>query len=208
MTRPAPSAGQQDMHSRSVAASPPSARPKWRTSVVAPRRLATLSEVLTPGETVQWAGGPDPVSALRTTRWLWWIGLPWTSVALTLWLLGLIASGWEMFAIAPGIALVAGPFLMVFYAQGTTYAITNRRAIIKHDTFSRRRLVSVAFENMDDKLEILPVGPGNGHVYFASGLPTRINDVDYSGKLAFRHVAAPEAVAEMLERARAPDPVG
>ena len=164
--------------------------------------------MLAPGETVQWAGGPDPFAALRTTRWLWWIGLPWTVVALTLWLLGRITDGWEMFVIAPGVALIAGPFLIVFYAQGTTYAITDRRAIIKHDTFSRRRLVSVAFENMDDKLEILPAGPGNGHVYFASGLPTKINDVDYSGKLAFRHVAAPEAVAEILDRARAPKPAG
>ncbi len=107
-----------------------------------------------------------------------------------------------MFLIAPGLALTAAPAVMMFFAKGTTYAITNRRAIIKHDTVSNQRLVAVDFEDMDDKLEILPVSPTIGHLYFASGLRTKWVDVDYTGKLAFRHVAAPELVAECLERAR------
>jgi hypothetical protein len=176
---------------------------KWRTSTVAPGRLAALAGVLNPGETVQWAGGPDLFAALQSTRWLWWVGIPWTAIALTIWFSGFIADGWQMFVIAPGLALTAAPVVIMFFAKGTTYAITNRRVIIKHDTVSKQRLVTVDFEDMDDKLEILPVSPGIGHLYFASGLPTKWNDVDYTGKLAFRHLAAPEAVAERLERARA-----
>ncbi len=56
---------------------------------------------------------------------------------------------------------------------------------------------------MDDRLEILPVRPGIGHLYFASGASSRVSDADYTGKLAFRELAQPEAVAQVLERARA-----
>jgi hypothetical protein len=133
---------------------------------------------------------------------LWWIGLSWTAIALTLWFSGYLGEGWQIFAVAPGLAFVAAPFLLAYYASGTTYAVTDRRAIIKHDTVTKRPLMSVAFADMDEKLEILPVRPGVGHLYFASGLRTKLSDVDYTGKLAFRGIAEPAAVAEILERAR------
>jgi hypothetical protein len=185
--------------------SPPTA--KWRTSVVAPGRLKALAGILEAGETVQWAGAPDPYSAARALRWLWWLGPPWTAAALTLFFLGAIGGGWQFFAIAPGLALMAAPILLILQARGTTYAITDRRAIIKHDTVAKHQLVSIPFDAMDEKLEILAAGPDLGHLYFASGLSTRMSDVDYTGKLAFRDIAAPQAVAEVLEWARARKPV-
>jgi hypothetical protein len=124
-------------------------------------------------------------------------------IALTLLWFGLIPSDWDLFVIAPGLVFVAAPFLLVFYAGGTIYAITDRRAIIKHDALGKRQTVSVAFADMDDKLEILATRPGIGHLYFASGLPTKLSDVDYTGKLVFREIAKPEDVAQLLERIRA-----
>jgi hypothetical protein len=182
--------------------SPDAAKVKWHTSFVPPRKRAALAGVLAPGEIIHWASGPDRASTLHGARWLWWIGIPWSAGAIALWLLGRLGEGWEMFALAPGLALTAAPFVLLYSAQGTTYAITNRRAIIKHDTVSRRRVVSVDFADMDDKLEILPVRPGIGHLYFASDQSTKLEDVDYTGKLAFRHLAAPEKVADLLDRAR------
>jgi len=182
---------------------PPRARLKWRTSVVAPGKLAAIAGMLEPGETVLWAGAPDTLSTLRTQRVLWWVGVPWTAIALTLLFFQLIPNGWALFVIAPGLVFVAAPFLLVVYAGGTIYAITDRRAIIKHAALGKQQNVSVAFADMDDKLEILQTRPGIGHLYFASGLPGKLSDVDYTGKLAFREIAKPEDVAQLLDRIRA-----
>jgi hypothetical protein len=62
--------------------------------------------------------------------------------------------------------------------------------------------VSVHFGDMDEKLEILPVRPGIGHLYFASGMATDLSDVDHTGKLAFRELPDAEGVAALLERVR------
>jgi hypothetical protein len=159
--------------------------------------------MLEPDEQVLWTGGPDVGSTLRTQTALWWLGIPYLVVALALFYFGRVGSGWEWFVIMPGVALIAAPFLIAIFAGGTTYAITDRRAIIKHDALGKQQSVAVRFEDMDAKLEILPVRPGIGHLYFASGLPTRISDTDHTGKLAFRELAKPEAVAALLERMRA-----
>ncbi len=191
------------MPTHSDASSPPPANLHWHTSVVPPGKIAAISGLLEPGEKVLWTGAPDTPSTLRTQSVWWWVGVPWTAVALILLWLGLIPSDWDLFVIAPGLVFVAAPFLLVFYAGGTVYAITDRRAIIKHDALGKRQTVSVAFANMDDKLENLATRPGIGHLYFASGLPTKLSDVDYTGKLAFREIAKPEDVAQLLERVRA-----
>jgi hypothetical protein len=159
--------------------------------------------MLEPGEKVLWTGGADPRSALRTQTFWWSLGVPYMAVALSLLYFDRIAGGWQLFVIMPGVVLIAAPVLIAIYAGGTIYAITDRRAIIKHDALGKRQTVSVPFEDMDEKLEILPVRPGVGHLYFASGRSTQLSDVDYTGKLAFRELAQPEAVAELLERIRA-----
>ncbi len=159
--------------------------------------------MLEPGEKVVWTGGPDAGSTLRTQTALWWVGIPYMAVALALFYFGRVGSGWEWFVIMPGVALLAAPILLAIFAGGTIYAITDRRAIIKHDALGNQQSVAVRFEDMDEKLEILPVRPGIGHLYFASCVPTRISDTDYTGKLAFRELAKPEAVAAFLESMKA-----
>lgn len=81
--------------------------------------------------------------------------------------------------------------------------VTDRRAIIRNDALGKQEIVSVPFKEMDEKLEILPVRPGTGHLYFASNLSAKANDADFAGRLAFRELAKPEAVADLLQRLRA-----
>jgi len=145
---------------------------------------------------------PDLLSTLRTQLVLWWIGLPWIAAGLTLYFYGLISAAWAPFVLVPGLVFVAAPFLLTFFADGTIYAITNLRAIIKHDAIGKKETVSIDFADMDDRLEILPVRSGIGHLYFASGMSAKLSDVDHTGKLAFREIAQPEAVAELLEKIR------
>ncbi len=184
--------------------------PRWRaakplersTSVVAPGRRAAITALLRPGETVRWIGAPDFISTLRTQLVLWWIGLPWSGIALALYFSGLIPSDWTPFVIAPGLVFVAAPILLMFYADGTVYAITNLRAIVNHDAIGKKQTVSVPFEDMDERLEILPTRAGIGHLYFASGMSGELSNVDHTGRLAFREIAKPEAVAQLLEQVR------
>lgn len=185
--------------------------PRWRaakplersTSFVPRGRRAAINALLEPGETIKWIGIPDLLSTLRTQLVLWWVGVPWTAIALTLYFYGLIPVGWEPFVVVPGLVFVAAPFLLTFYADGTVYAITNLRAIIKHDAIGKKQTVSVPFEDMDERMEILPVRPDVGHLYFASGMSTKLSNVDFTGKLAFREIAQPEAVALVLDQIRA-----
>jgi len=174
----------------------------WPNGVVPRGKRAALIALLDDGEQVLWTGSPDPLSTLRTQGALWWFGIPWLVMALAALLMGWIPNGWAVPAFLPGITFSVAPFLLAAYAGGTLYAITDRRAIIRHDAIGKQETVSVAFADMDKELEILPVRKGIGHLYFASGMSRELSNVDYTGKLAFRELADPEAVAALLERIR------
>jgi hypothetical protein len=96
----------------------------------------------------------------------------------------------------------AAPFLLTFHAAGAIYAITNRRAIIKRDALGQKQTVSVPFENMDEKLEIVGTNGETGHLYFASKISTKLADADFDGKLAFRELPRAQEVADLLNRIR------
>ena len=174
----------------------------WPSGVVPRGKRTALIALLDEGEQVLWTGSPDPLSALRTQSALWWFGFPWLALALVAPLMGWIPNGWAVPAFLPGIAFTVAPFLLAAYAGGTLYAITDRRAIIRHDALGKQETVSVLFEDMDAALEILPVRKGVGHLTFASGMSRRLSNVDHTGKLAFRELADPEDVAALLERVR------
>jgi hypothetical protein len=167
--------------------------------------LPALEAHLEKGEKVRWAARADFRSVLRTKLMLWWIAVPWTLVVIALyftqWLpneafypLGMVS-----------FAFLAAPFILVFEGERTIYAITDRRALIVHDGM-RKSVVSHAFRNMDEKLEVLETGNGAGHVYFASNMSTKMRDTDHTGKLAFRDVARAQEVAKILDRARGKSP--
>jgi len=177
--------------------------------LIVPRQAALeLSEILRPNEKVIWAARPDPLSTLRTKIVVWWVGVPLCGAVFGLTMSGKVSSSFLVPLGLVGFALMAAPFVMLFENALTTYAITNRRALIVRRPPSRPPLVSYNFDAMDDKLEILETGGGAGHIYFASGLSTKMRDTDYTGKLAFRDVGNAHEVAKVLDKARGkPKPV-
>lgn len=171
--------------------------------MIAPRQAAlALADILQPGERVIAAVRPDMRSILYSKRFLFWIGIPWLAAVAILSATGLVSNGLlAPFALA-GAATVAAPFVMMFEAAFTTYAVTDRRALIVRRAPARHPLVSVAFADMNRELKVLETGDGAGHLYFASGYSTRMRDTDHTGKLAFRDVADVHKLADLLARAR------
>jgi hypothetical protein len=163
--------------------------------------LPGLTPHLAKGEVVRWAARPSVFSLLRTKSWLWWAGGIWLSLALALVFYGWISVEEFLFLGLVGIAFLAAPFLIFFEGDRTIYAITNRRALIVHNGM-RPSLISVEFSRMDEKLEVLETGGSAGHVYFASNMPAKQRDTDYTGKIAFRDVANVQQVALLLDAAR------
>jgi hypothetical protein len=170
--------------------------------VIAPAHALTLlADKLQPGERVLYAVRPDPWVALRNKLFLLWIGIPWCAGTLSLYFAGRASPVVALPLAMVGIALVAAPLIMAIDTRYTIYAITDRRALIVHDGV-RPDVVSCPFGRMDATLEIIAPGGGGGHLYFASGMPAKLRDVDYTGKLAFRDLADPQEAAKRLEAAR------
>jgi hypothetical protein len=170
--------------------------------VIAPAHALTLlADKLEPGERVLYAVRPDIRVTLRNKLFLLWIGVPWCAGTLSLYFAGRASPAVALPLAMVGIALVAAPVIMAIDTRYTIYAITDRRALIVHNGF-RPGLVSCPFDRMDATFEILAAGGRGGHLYFASGMPTKLRDVDYTGKLAFRDLADPQEAASRLDAAR------
>lgn len=163
---------------------------------------ADLADVLEPNEKVLWAGKPDPIATFRTQLGFWWVGVPLTAVAFVVYAKNWLG-GFGFFPPAIGGVFLAAPFLMVVHAYGTIYALTDRRAIIKHDALGKRRVESWPRETLDEKFEVLESSAGCGHVYVATlARKSQQLDADYTGKIAFREVRKPHDVAALLEKLR------
>jgi hypothetical protein len=163
--------------------------------------LPALQDQLQHGERVFWAGKPDLFSLIRTQKLLWLTGgalLAWATTAL---LMHWISSTTYMPLALVSIAFLAGPLLNISEHGHTAYAITNQGALIVHGGM-RPGAVRTPFSEMDEKFEVLETGYGAGHVYFASGRPKRLRDVDYTGKLAFRNVLQAHHIARLLDAVR------
>jgi len=170
--------------------------------VIAPAHALTeLADTLQPGERVLYAVRPDTIVTLRNKLFLWWIGIPWCAGTLSLYFAGRASAAIALPLAMVGIAMVAAPIIMAIDARYMIYAITNKRALIARKGIWPDFL-SCPFERMDADFEILTAGKKGGHLYFASGMPTRHRDVDYTGKLAFRDLADPQEAARHLQAAR------
>ncbi len=170
--------------------------------MIAPAHALTLlSGKLEPGERVLYAVRPDIWVTLRNKMFLWWIGVPWSIGVLGLYFAGRASPMLALPLAMVGIALLAGPIIMAIDAQYTVYAITDRRALIVRNGL-RPDVVSCLFERMDATPEIMTAGGRGGHLYFASDMPTKQRDVDYTGRLAFRDLADVQTAAVRLEAAR------
>lgn len=174
--------------------------------MIAPAHALTLlADKLEPGEPVLYAARPDIRVTLRNKLALWWIGVPWCIAVFGLYFANRASLGVTIPMAMAGLAILIAPILIAIDTRSTLYAITDRRALILHDGI-RPGLLSCPFSGMDEKLELLTAGGKDGlmggHLYFASGFPQRLRDVDYTGKLAFRDLADVPAAAQALERAR------
>ncbi len=163
--------------------------------------LSLLAEKLEPGERVIYAVRPDPWVTIRNKMFLWWIGVPWCIGVLGLYFANRASPVIALPLALVGIAMVIAPILLAIDTRYTVYAITDRRALIVHDGI-RPAFMSCPFERMDEKVEIMTAGGKSGHLCFASGMPTKQRDVDYTGKLAFRDLADVRGAAERLDSAR------
>jgi len=175
---------------------------EWPRGFVAPAKSARLSRLLEEGERVLWTGHADVHSALRTKIVLWWVGMPWTIGTLVLIYFNVIRQDFQFLTLVIGGLFLAAPFLLTAHAAGAGYAITNRRAIIRRDALGQKQTGCVPFEDMDEKLEVMPTNGDAGHLYFASKMSTRLADVDFDGKLAFRELPRAQEVADLLDRIR------
>lgn len=174
--------------------------------MIAPAHALTLlADKLQPGERVVYAVRPDTWVTLRNKLFLWWIGIPWCIAVFGLLFTGRASPviAWPLAMV--GIALLAAPVIMAIDTRYTIYAITDRRAlIVRHGL--RPDTVSCPFDRMDAEPEIMTARGGSGHLNFASGMPTRLRDVDYTGRLGFRDLADVQAAAVALQRARSARP--
>ena len=160
-----------------------------------------LADKLEPGERLIHAVRPDPWVVIRNKIFLWWIGIPWSIAVLGLYFAGRASPVIALPLAMVGLVLVVAPLLLAIDARYTIYAITDRRALIVHEGL-RPSLVICPFDRMEDKAEIMSAGGRSGHLFFASGMSTRLRDVDYTGKLAFRDLADAHEAAERLDTAR------
>ncbi len=174
--------------------------------MIAPAHALTrLAEKLESGERVLYTTRPDIGVTLRNKMALWWIGLPWCIAVFGLYFANRASLGVTIPMAMAGLAIVIAPILFAFDTRSTVYAITDRRALILHEGL-RPGLVSCPFERMDETPELLTAGGKGGHLYFASGFPPKLRDVDYTGRLAFRDLADVQAAADALEKARKEHP--
>ena len=170
--------------------------------MIAPAHALTLlADKLQPGERILYAVRPDIWVTIRNKLFLWWIGIPWCAVTLSLYFAGRASPAIALPLALVGFVMIAAPIMMAIDTQYTVYAITDRRALIVRNGL-RPDVVSCPFADMDATPELMTAGGKGGHLYFASGLSTKLRDVDYTGKLAFRDLADVRAAADALEAAR------
>jgi hypothetical protein len=163
---------------------------------------AALDDLLQPGEHIIWTGRPDPVATFRAQLLWWWLGVPLLVMTIGLRHADLISADVSFFPMMIAAVFLAAPFVMVLYACGTLYALTDRRVIIRHDTVRTTRQVAwYSLTALDSEFEILNSGDTVGDLYFLSG--TRGHpDADYAGKVALRALRHPQQVAGLIEKAR------
>jgi len=170
--------------------------------VIAPREaLTALENDLAPGERVLYTTRPDIGTTIRNKAFLWWIGVP-----LCIAIFGLFLAGRASWAVLipfglVGLIMLAAPIVLAFETRSTLYAITDRRALILRTGF-RPSKTSCPFDRMDATPEVMTANGKSGHLTFASDMSTKMRDVDYTGKLAFRDLADVHAAAAQLKAAR------
>jgi hypothetical protein len=131
--------------------------------------MTSESDLLDRGEKLLWSGKPDPQRyAFAKSRLPFFIGISCLGIA------GSLASGaiqahpssiWLEIAFwTIGSALVFSPLWYSYEAERTTYALTDRRAVVDYAGFMPQRTSYPL--NRITLIEMRPRRGGSGHVYF------------------------------------------
>jgi hypothetical protein len=164
--------------------------------------LKLLEKTLDDGERVLWQGCPDAWTDMMMLRFLWWVGVPWLALAIVATLKGWIDES-AFFFLVTGVMMLAGPVVLYIQDLQTLFVITDRRALILRTAWSKKVAASTWYDEMDKELEVLPISGHVGHLNFASGVSTRNQDADYTGRYGFRCVKHAEKVRGLLQQALA-----
>jgi hypothetical protein len=162
--------------------------------------LRLLDETLDDDERVIWQARPDAWTDMMMWRCLWWVGVPWLTLAIVATRQSWVDESAPFFLIT-GLAMLAAPFLLYIYSLQTLFVITDRRALILRTAWRKKTADSTYYADMDEELEVLPVKGHVGHLNFASGVSTRNPDADYTGRYGFRCVLNVDKVRAVLEQA-------
>lgn len=148
-------------------------------------QLRHLQRFLEPGETIVWAGQPNPGRAVRSTLPIWFFAIPWTAFSLfwtamaggAAWFLksaagppGLMGIVFPLFGlpfIGIGLAMLAAPFWAWRAAQKTVYVATNRRALIGTPSGDGYAVKDYADDDLAD-LNLTIRNDGSGSIDFVT----------------------------------------
>ncbi len=164
--------------------------------------LKLLAETLADGERVLWQGRPDAWIDMMMLRFLWWVSVPWLALAIVATMEGWIDES-AFFFLVTGVMMLAGPVVLYIQDLQTLFVITDRRALILRTAWSKKVAATTWYDEMDKELEVLPISGHVGHLNFASGVSTRNQDADYTGRYGFRCVKHAEKVRGLLQQALA-----
>ena len=164
--------------------------------------IKLLAATLDDNERVIWQGRPDAWADMMMLRMLWWVGVPWMTLAIVATLKGWIDES-AFFFLVTGVVMLGGPIALYIHDLQTLFVITDRRALILRTAWRKKVVTSTSYAQMDKELEVLPISGHVGHLNFASGVSTRKPDTDYTGRYGFRCVKNAEKVRALLQQALA-----
>jgi hypothetical protein len=164
--------------------------------------IALLNRTLADDERVIWQSRPDAWADMMMLRFLWWIGVPWMAFAIVATHKGWIDES-AFFFLVTGAVMLGGPIALYIHDLQTLFVITDRRALILRTAWGKKVATSTSYAQMSKDIEVLPISGHVGHVNFASGVSTKKQDTDYTGRYGFRCVKHAQNVRELLLRALA-----
>jgi len=114
-----------------------------------------VKRALEPGEHIEWLGKPIPRYFTRIARSIYVFGIPWTAFAI-FWTIGYVRQEGSGSAVLPGLpfiliglGILSTPIWCYRKALKTAYAITNKRAIIIYEEWTRS-IQSFYYDNLQD----------------------------------------------------------
>jgi hypothetical protein len=155
---------------------------------------AKAHPILESGETILWEGRPVVWRCVTAHIPIVVLGIPWCGVAYLLWTdagVAHTAGFWATLGMVTcfGFMAVTAPLHAWFLVRGTTYVLTNQRAMVLAPSLIKRRSVE-SFRVSAWKLDVVRRRNGSGEILFAK--------FGMGGRLGFKHLADVSVVEPLL----------